>query len=254
MVLEQELQSYSTWFPQALWNFGETAFFVVLAALIVSYLVAAFRYGPLPAGDRVYRAIIGAIVDLIHISPRRVWALARLAIQEAVRRRIWASLIAFVVILMFAGWFLDPSSPEPGPLYLKFVMSWTTYLLVLMALFVSTFSLPNDIKNKTITTVVTKPVRTAEIVLGRMVGFTAVCTVLVAIMGLCSYVFVVRSLAHTHEIRAEEINEAALDPNNLKPGRIGLTEIAQNHQHDIILNSDGRWKPTSSTATCTRLR
>jgi hypothetical protein len=239
MVLEQELQPYSVWLPQALWSFGETAFFVILAALVISYLVAAFRYGPLSAGDRLYRAIIGAIVDLIHISPRRVWALARLAIQEAFRRRVWTALIAFVVILMFAGWFLDPSSPEPGPLYLKFVMSWTTYLVVLMALFISTFSLPTDIKNRTITTVVTKPVRTAEIVLGRIVGFTAICTTLLVVMGFCSYVFVVRSLAHTHEIRAEDMNEAALNPEHLQPGRIGTTEISQNHQHDVILNADG---------------
>src|SRR5262249_21764351 len=60
-----------------------------------------------------------------------------------------------------------------------------------------------------------------------------------AVMGLCSYVFVVRSLAHTHEISAEDINEAALDPTHLKPGRIGTTQVAQNHQHDIILNTDG---------------
>lgn len=239
MVLEQEIQPYSVWFSQALWSFGETAFFVVLAAIIVSYLVAAFRYGPLPAGDRLYRAIVGAVTDLIHTSPRRVWALTRLAIQEAVRRRVWTALIAFVVILMFAGWFLDPSSPEPGPLYLKFVMSWTTYLVVLMALFISTFSLPNDIKNRTITTVVTKPVRTGEIVLGRIIGFTIICTTLLVFMGLCSYVFVVRSLAHTHEIRPEEINEVAMDPAHLKPGRIGTTEVNQNHQHDVILNSDG---------------
>ncbi|HTQ38036.1 MAG TPA: hypothetical protein VMJ32_03360 [Pirellulales bacterium] len=239
MVLEQEIQPYSVWFQQALWNFGETAFFVVLAALIISYLVAAFRYGPLPAGDRLYRAVVGAIVDLVHISPRRVWALVRLAVQEAIRRRIWAALIAFVVILMFAGWFLDPSSPEPGPLYLKFVMSWTTYLVVLMALFISAFSLPNDIKNRTITTIVTKPVRTAEIVLGRIVGFTLICTTLLAVMGFCSYVFVVRSLAHTHDIHPEDINAAALDPAHLQPGRIGTTQIAQNHQHDVILKPDG---------------
>ncbi|HZZ28007.1 MAG TPA: ABC transporter permease [Pirellulales bacterium] len=210
-----------------------------MAALTISYLVAAFRYGPLPAGDRLYRALVGTLVDLIHISPRRVWALARLAVQESMRRKIWTALIAFVVILMFAGWFLDPNSPEPGPLYLKFVMSWTTYLAVLLALFISAFSLPNDFKNRTITTVVTKPVRSAEIVLGRIIGFTLICTALLAVMALCSYVFVVRSLAHTHEIRPENINEAALNPDHLKPGRVGTTEIAQNHQHDVILKPDG---------------
>ncbi len=82
MVLEQELQSYSTWFPQALWNFGETAFFVVLAAYDRQLLSGCFSVRAVAAGDRVYRAIIGTIVDLIHISPRRVWALARLAIQK----------------------------------------------------------------------------------------------------------------------------------------------------------------------------
>src|SRR3954451_22024406 len=144
MVLEQEIPSYSAWFPEALRNFGEAAFFVALAALVISYLVAAFRYGPMPAGDRLYRALVGAAGDLVQISPRRIWALTRLAIQESVRRRVWVALVAFAVILMFAGWFLDPNTPEPGPLYLSFVLSWTTYLIVLLALFISTFSLPAD--------------------------------------------------------------------------------------------------------------
>ena len=95
--------------------------------------------------------LVGAATDLVQISPRRIWALARLAIQEANRRRVWVALVAFAVILMFAGWFLDPTTPAPGPLYLTFVMSWTTYLVVLMAVFISAFSLPADIKNRTIT-------------------------------------------------------------------------------------------------------
>ena len=239
MVLEQEIQPYSVWFPQALKHFGETAFFVILGALVVSYLVAAFRYGPLAAGDRLYRALLGAAKDLISIAPRRVWALARLSIHEAIRRRVWVALVAFGVVLMFAGWFLDPTSPEPGPLYLRFVMSATTYLVLLMALLISTFSLPADVKNRTITTVVTKPVHTSEIVLGRIVGFTIVGTVLLALMALCSYVFVARALNHTHEIVAEDINESALEPGHLKPGRVGTTEMAQNHQHDVLLREDG---------------
>ena len=79
-----------------------------------------------------------------------------------------------------------------------------------MALFISTFSLPTDMKNRTITTVVTKPVRTAEIVLGRIVGFTLIGTVLLAVMAFCSYVFVVRSLNHTHEIIISEDMEVGL--------------------------------------------
>ena len=201
--------------------------------------MATFRYGPLAAGDRLYRSLLGAAKDLIHISPRRVWALSRLSIQEAIRRRVWVALVAFGVVLMFAGWFLDPNSPEPGPLYLRFVMAATTYLVLLMALLISTFSLPTDVKNKTITTVVTKPVHTSEIVLGRIVGFTIIGTVLLAVMAFCSYVFVARALNHTHEIIIGEDMKSALEPGHLKPGRVGTTTIAQNHQHDVILREDG---------------
>ena len=88
-----------------------------------------------------------------------------------------------------------------------------------MALLISAFSLPADIKNKTITTVVTKPVRTAEIVLGRIVGFTLIGSALLAVMGLASYVFVVRSLAHTHEIWTDDINLAALRSGAFKTGK-----------------------------------
>ena len=151
-------------------HFGESAFFVILAAAVISFFIAAFRYGPLPAGDLLYRTVVGSVIDLVQISPRRIWALTRLAIQEAMRRRVWVALVAFGVILMFAGWFLDPQTPAPGPLYVTFVLSWTTYLIVLLALFISAFSLPNDIKNRTIHTVVTKPVRSGEIVLGRILG------------------------------------------------------------------------------------
>jgi hypothetical protein len=108
-----------------------------------------------------------------------------------------------------------------------------------MALLISTFSLPTDVKNKTITTVVTKPVHTSEIVLGRIVGFTIIGTVLLAVMAFCSYVFVARALNHTHEIIIGEDMKSALEPGHLKPGRIGTTSIAQNHQHDVILREDG---------------
>ena len=53
----------------------------------------------------------------------------------------------------------------------------------------------------------TKPVRPSEIVLGRVVGFTLVGTVLLGVMGLLSYVFVVRGVSHTHELRAADLHQ-----------------------------------------------
>ena len=40
----------------------------------------------------------------------------------------------FILILLFAGWFLDPGSPDPARLYLVFVLTATSYLVLLLAL------------------------------------------------------------------------------------------------------------------------
>ena len=85
------------------------------------------------------------------------------------------------------------------------MLTATSYLVLLLALFLSSLSLPADIKNRTLHTVVTKPVRASEVVLGRIVGFTAVGTLLLAVMGAISYVFVVRGLAHTHQLTADDL-------------------------------------------------
>ena len=197
----------------------------------------------------------GFLRDLLAISPRRVWALARLTIQESLRKRALAGLAVFAVILMFAIWFLDTSSIDPATLYTSFVLTATTYLVLAMVLFLSVFSLPNDLKNKTIYTIVTKPVRASELVLGRMLGFSAIGTALLAIMGLSSYVFVVRALDHTHQFGPGEASggETAQDESGGRV-RLGQTTFDQGHRHTVVLNADGtaatdtsrgHWHPTT---------
>ena len=60
-------------------------------------------------------------------SPRRIWAIARLAIKESIRRRVIVALVVFFLILLFAGWFLQTGYPQPGKLFFSFVLTATTY-------------------------------------------------------------------------------------------------------------------------------
>ena len=140
------------------------------------------------------RAWSAGVRDLLSMSPRRVRALSWLAIKESIRRKVIVVFAVFILILLYAGWFLDPKSTNPAVLYLSFVLTATSYLVLIMALFLSALSLPNDIKNRTLHTIVTKPVRTSEIVLARILGFMTVGTCLLVLMGVISYVFVVRGL------------------------------------------------------------
>jgi hypothetical protein len=235
MVVTQ-FYNFAEWFPGAVTYFFLLAGLLALVALAVGFLITAFRYGPLPAGDMTFRATVTAVADLAHTSPRRVWALARLAIQESLRRHVLVALAVFAVILLFAGWFLDNTTNDPSTLYLSFVLTFTTYLAWALAVFISAFSLPTDFKTHTIYTVVTKPVRPGEIVLGRILGFTLIGTALLAIMGIASYVFAIRLLDHTHEVEIATLKQVGDGSDGESVAR---TSLAQGHRHEISIKPDG---------------
>ncbi len=235
MVLENDPIIFVQWLPGALLFFAIAAFSLAAAALLISFVALAFRMGPLPAGDRLFKLLLAAVNDLVHTSPRRVWALTRLSIQESLRRRIFVALVVFFIIILFAGWFLDPTTNDPATLYLSFVLTASSYLSLLIALFLSVFSLPTDIKNRTITTVVTKPVRHGEIVLGRVLGFAAVGTMMLLVMAIASYVFVHRGLNHTHEIDVSSLT--TLTGKAETPTKTGSTTKTHGHTHEVTIDA-----------------
>jgi ABC-type transport system involved in multi-copper enzyme maturation permease subunit len=242
MVLEQELLPYFTWLLSGGENsLGALPRFLITAlvlALVVGDLVALVRYGPLKAGDLTYRVVTGGLKELAQLSPRRIWALARLAVQESLRRRAWVALVVFGMILLFASWFLKTNHQEPAKLYLSFVLTATTYLVLMISLLLSAFSLPGDFKSKTIYTIMTKPVRAGDVVLGRVLGFTLVGTALLAIMGVASYIFVHRALSHRHEIDPSSL-ENIVDSDGNVLGRKGRTTLNHYHRHEIEVPNEG---------------
>jgi hypothetical protein len=208
----------------------------ILLGVMVGYVVSAARYGPVEGFFAVARVIRDLLrFDLPGTSLRRIVALARLAFKEAIRRKVLFVVGIFLVGLLLAGWYLNPESDDPSRLYISFVLTATNYLILALALFISAFSLPADIKNKTIYTIVTKPVRATEIVLGRMLGFVAVGTVMLVPMGLASYLFVTRGLRHTH-LEVTDVRE-------LSDGRlVGETDYVRSHKHTFSIepDTDGR--------------
>ncbi|MCE9607441.1 MAG: hypothetical protein K8U03_21350 [Planctomycetia bacterium] len=212
-------------------------------AVAVCYLFTALRYGPLSAGDRLFAVAKSALKDLLFLSPRRTAAIAWLSVKESIRKQAVAGLILFLLVLAIALWFLDPESVDPSALYVSFVLTAVNYLVLLMAVVTSAFSLPNDIKNRTIYTIVTKPVRPSEIVLGRVLGFAFVCTVPLAIMGISSYFFVVRSLDHTHTLTAADLRTVATSGLGASAPEVGTqegtTSTVRNHKHRIAVGPQG---------------
>ena len=264
MVIENPLPYFSEWIRGSGLDWVIAIAVLLALGLAASYLIVALRYG-LGRGARITLKALGdAWRGLIRISPRRVWALAWLGVKESIRRRIVVGFAVFIVLLSFAGWFLDPRSSNPAQLYLSFVLTATSYLVLALMLLLSAFSLPADMKNKTLHTVVTKPVEASEVVLGRILGFVVVGTVLLAAMSLMSYVFVVRGVAHTHELPAANLKapdqalagaageeEGFTEPTRFHPHRhrVRVKHIGPDEVQVRVENEQGHYHSVSATKT-----
>ncbi|MGC4001934.1 MAG: hypothetical protein QM811_01815 [Pirellulales bacterium] len=256
MVYEYEYPSLYEWLVLN-WIQGPVGYLLIwlpltlLLAALVGFLVALVRYGPMAAGEKTYDLLAGSFMDLVRLSPRRVYAVAKLVVLEAWRRHLWVVLVIYLLLLLFAGRYITLNSQDPAKLSISFVLSQCMrYLVLLVMLIISVFSIPLDFKNKTIYTVVTKPVRTAELVLGRWFGFAAIGTILLAVMGLFGYLFLLFTLQHTHDLELPEtvVQElAAHDGKSDTQFKEALTSTNENlnrykptigHKHRYKLNPD----------------
>ena len=130
---------------------------------------------------------------------------------------------------------------QPAQLYLSFVLDCDEPAGADARAVPQHFSLPNDIKNQTIYTVVTKPVRPGEIVLGRMLGFVLIGTLILAVMGMLSYFFVWRGLSHRHEVEvATLVEDATIVDDKGNRGLSGRTSEDDYHRHTVFIEPDGR--------------
>ena len=202
-------------------------------AILPMTLTDALGYGLRMAGTYMgyvvlAHVIITVIYELVAMRPRRLYSIARLTWYES-NRRMWAPWVVvtlFLVFLSFTHWFLTPPRPaEMGRVYVGTLSLLCTALLTLMVTFLTPLSLPQDIQNQTIYTVVTKPVRRIELIWGRMLGYMALVSLLIAFYGVVSLVYLSRTVGGTI-VATEEAAKKALKQNKLPEARL-LNEQAQ---------------------------
>jgi hypothetical protein len=139
---------------------------------------------------------------------RRIWALSKLGFKEAIRSRLlWVFLIILLPFLFPVKWFL-PIKPSDELRTTVAVISIFLMILVLApsVLLSAFYGIPNDIKNQTIHTVVTKPVERFEIVLGRFLGYTFLMTLVLA--GLTGFSLILINATKLDEKAQEETEKA----------------------------------------------
>lgn len=181
---------------RSLMNWAVVAGSLTLLVLVVSLLNLLTTRGF--SGIRVFfEEISGMINDLVHLSPRRIWALTRLTFMEAYRRKALAVFVVFGLLFMFAGWFMGDTNeikPDQVKVYISFVLTSISWLTLPVVLILCCFGIPEDIRLRSIHTVVTKPARRVEIVLGRMIGISMIGWLVLAVMGVVGHIWIVRQI------------------------------------------------------------
>ena len=126
----ESFPTLTEWFLPGLLLFLAVLLSGAVLGLFFGYLVAAFRHGPFEAFYVVAQVVAEAVPDFTKTSPRRVVALARLAIKEAMRRRVVLVTFAiFALMVLFGSWFMGGGTEKPEQLYVNFVL-WGTQMLV----------------------------------------------------------------------------------------------------------------------------
>lgn len=214
MSLRFDPEPFEFWSAVGSWTL---IFFMVLAiAIVVSYWITVLTK---LSSLKSYKSIINLLsrshpearrafweyftevwrilVNMIRISPKRVLAIAQLTLRESIRRKALLVFVVFAVLVMFGGWFLTDANERPTDqvkVHVSFVLTAVTWLSLPVVVLLSCWGLPQDIKNRSLHTVVTKPVQRSEVFIGRVLGFSGIATVIVLVMGCVGYVWILRQV------------------------------------------------------------
>ncbi|MCX7386470.1 MAG: hypothetical protein NTX48_07360 [Planctomycetales bacterium] len=165
-------------------------------SLLLGMLLCVARNGAAGIGI-FFKGLLGFLNDVGSVSPRRIRALTSLTLKEAIRRKALLVFAVFALLLMFAGWFLTNSNERAElqvGIHIAFILQTISWIMMPVVFFLSCWSLPEDVRIHSLHTVVTKPARRIEIVLGRIIGMGIVTLTILAVMGGIGYLWIVRQL------------------------------------------------------------
>jgi ABC-type Na+ efflux pump permease subunit len=106
-----------------------------------------------------------------NFSPSRIWALATSTVTQLLRMKILVFLAVFSLIVVATGFAFPTMSPEQQLKLLKDVSLGALQLFsVVMAIAATALLLPRDLEDRTLYTILSKPVPRYEYLIGKLLG------------------------------------------------------------------------------------
>lgn len=132
---------------------------------------------------------------------RRVFFIAKNTAVEAIRNKALAVLLIFgLLVIASANFFTHLAPGEEGKIIKDVGLSAIFFFGMMLAIFAGAHMIPRELETKTLMTLLAKPVRRIEILLGRYAGLLFVIFVNMAIM---SGIFAGLLILKTHSLNSE---------------------------------------------------
>jgi hypothetical protein len=137
------------------------------------------------AGIIILLAIAIGWRDILRLSWMRIWAISSVCFSESIRRRVLLITPIAILGVMIVSQLQRPFDEQDAIRQTtKFALFTTGLVVVIVGILLASTSLPKEIENRVIFTIVTKPTTRLEIVLGKTLGFARVSATILLIMGL----------------------------------------------------------------------
>lgn len=161
---------------------------LTLAALNTDWMLE--HIAQLIAGVIVALAIFFGLRDFSQFSIKRIWAISSVCFSESIRRRVlWITPLAIVGVMIVTQLQRPLDEQDAIRQTTKFCLFTTGLVVMIVTILLACTSLPKEIENRVIFTIVTKPTTRLEIVLGKTLGFARVSAAILLIMGLFTVVY-----------------------------------------------------------------
>ncbi len=152
---------------------------------------------------------------------RSIWAVAINTLKQAIRIKIAVVFIILLIVLLpVMGFSITGDGTLKGKLqtFVNYGFSLTSLLLSLLTVVVSVYSLTSDIKQKQIYTVLTKPIRRLQLLLGKLLGIILLDVALLTLFSAVIYVVII----YTPKFHGANQDELERAKNEFFTARAGL--------------------------------
>ena len=163
---------------------------------------------------------------------RSIWAVATNTIKQAVRMKVAAVfLILLLILLPVMGFSATGDGTLKGRLqtFVSYGLSLTSLLLCLLTIIISIYSVASDIEQRQIYTVITKPIRRFEFLLGKLLGVILLDVILLSLFAAIIYTITIYTPEFLNTTEAERIQAN----NEFFTARAALTVPAVDVSRDV---------------------